>query len=160
MGAALILPAIVAVVASNFSGRSGRERIGWSRRRARSRSRPAPLIGGLFTTYLWWRWVFVGEVLIVFGILALTGRMADATPEAGVRLDLVGPGLSALGLSAIQTGVGLLPLPITLLRAAAGIPKAFPHVSPRGVVPLGFLALLAGLVVMVGRLTRAPDQGS
>ena len=40
----------------------------------------------------------------------------------------------ALGLSAIETGVRLLPLSITLLLAAAGIPKVFPNASPRRVV--------------------------
>ena len=58
----------------------------------------------------------------------------------------------ALGLSAIETGVRLLPLSITLLLAAAGIPKVFPNASPRRVVRLGFLALFAGIVVMVGAL--------
>ena len=58
----------------------------------------------------------------------------------------------SLGLSAIATGVRLLPLSITLLLAAAGIPKVFPNASPRRVVRIGFLLLFAGLVVMVGAL--------
>jgi Major Facilitator Superfamily len=58
----------------------------------------------------------------------------------------------ALGLSAIETGVRLLPLSITLLLAAAGVPKVFPQASPRRVVRLGFLALFAGIVVMVAAL--------
>ena len=58
----------------------------------------------------------------------------------------------ALGLSAIATGVRLLPLSITLLLAAAGIPKAFPNASPRRVVQVGVLALFAGIVVMVAAL--------
>ena len=58
----------------------------------------------------------------------------------------------ALGLSAIATGVRLLPLSVTLLIAAVGVPKLFPRVSPRRVVRLGFLALLAGIVVMVAAL--------
>jgi hypothetical protein len=58
----------------------------------------------------------------------------------------------ALGLSAIATGVRLLPLSVTLLVAAVGVPRLFPRVSPRRVVRLGFLALLAGIVVMVGAL--------
>ena len=45
----------------------------------------------------------------------------------------------ALGLSAIETGVRLLPLSITLILAAAGIPKFFPEASPRRVVRIGFL---------------------
>ena len=58
----------------------------------------------------------------------------------------------ALGLSAIATGVRLLPLSITLLLAAAGVPKVFPNASPRRVVQIGFLALFAGIVVMVAAL--------
>ena len=58
----------------------------------------------------------------------------------------------ALGLSAIETGVRLLPLSVTLLLAAVGIPKVFPDASPRRVVQLGFLALFAGIVVMVAAL--------
>ena len=38
----------------------------------------------------------------------------------------------ALGLSAIDTGVRLLPLSITLLLAAAGIPRLFPHAHRAG----------------------------
>ena len=48
----------------------------------------------------------------------------------------------ALGLSAIATGVRLLPLSITLLLAAVGVPKLFPQASPRRVVRVGFLLLL------------------
>ena len=40
----------------------------------------------------------------------------------------------ALGLSALQTGVRLLPLSVTLLLAAAGIPRLWPQASPRRVV--------------------------
>src|SRR5204863_8798654 len=62
----------------------------------------------------------------------------------------------SLGLSAIATGVRLLPLSITLLLAAAGIPKVFPNASPRRVVQIGFLSLFAGLLVIVGALDAGP----
>jgi Major Facilitator Superfamily len=55
----------------------------------------------------------------------------------------------ALGLSAIATGVRLLPLSITLLLAAVGVPRFFPQASPRRVTQLGFVALVAGIIVMV-----------
>jgi hypothetical protein len=58
----------------------------------------------------------------------------------------------ALGLSAIATGVQLLPLSITLLLAAAGVPKLFPNASPRRVVRIGFLSLFASLVILIGLL--------
>ena len=56
----------------------------------------------------------------------------------------------ALGLSAVETGVRILPLSITLLLAAVGIPRFFPHASPRRVVRLGMAALLAGIVTLIG----------
>jgi len=62
----------------------------------------------------------------------------------------------ALGLSAIATGVRLLPLSATLLLAAVGVPRLFPNASPRRVVRLGFLALFAGIVVMIVAL----DEGA
>jgi Na+/melibiose symporter-like transporter len=58
----------------------------------------------------------------------------------------------ALGISAVETGVRLLPLSLSLLLFAAGIPKLFPDVSPRRVVRLGFMSLFAGLVLLVGLL--------
>jgi hypothetical protein len=58
----------------------------------------------------------------------------------------------ALGLSAIDTGVRLLPLSLGLLVAAVGIPKLFPLASPRLVVRLGFTIVLLGLVVLIAAL--------
>jgi MFS family permease len=57
-----------------------------------------------------------------------------------------------LGLSALDTGVRLLPLSLTLLIAALGIPRVFPNVSPRLVVRVGLFALLMGALVLLGGL--------
>src|SRR4249919_1637311 len=58
----------------------------------------------------------------------------------------------ALGLSAIETGVRLLPLSLTLLLFAVGVPKLRPNASPRRVIQFGFVALFAGLVLLVALL--------
>src|SRR5215212_3874862 len=90
MGAVLIMPAIVALVATNF-GKPDRPRAyGLVAAAGAIAAALGPLVGGAFTTYASWRWVFAGEVLIVLVILALTRRMHDTPPQEGVRLDLVG----------------------------------------------------------------------
>jgi len=54
----------------------------------------------------------------------------------------------ALGLSAIDTGVKITPLSITMLLAAAGIPRFFPNASPRRVVELGLVAAVSGIILL------------
>jgi Na+/melibiose symporter-like transporter len=58
----------------------------------------------------------------------------------------------ALGLSAFATGVRLLPLSITLLLAAVGIPKLLPRASARTVVRWGLVGLVAGVVALIAAL--------
>jgi MFS family permease len=254
IGAALIMPSVVALVASNFERAERPRAYGLVASAGAIAVAAGPLIGGLFTTYASWRWVFAGEVLVVLGILALIRGMEDTPPEQGGGLDLVGTALSAtglglvvygilrsgtwgfvnpkpggpewlgispvvwlilaggcvlmgflawqrhrldlgeaalidpamlrnrllrggltgfffqyllqaglffcvplflsvaLGLSAIATGVRLLPLSVTLLLGAVGVPKLFPDASPRRVVRIGFLALFAGIVILVASL--------
>jgi hypothetical protein len=60
----------------------------------------------------------------------------------------------ALGLSAVATGVRLLPLSITLLASAVGVPRLFPHASPRRIVQIGFGALFLGIVALLAALDK------
>ena len=60
----------------------------------------------------------------------------------------------ALGLSAVATGVRLLPLSIALLAAAVGVPKIFPKASPRRVVRIGFGLLFVAIVILVAVARR------
>jgi hypothetical protein len=58
----------------------------------------------------------------------------------------------ALGLSAIDTGVRILPMSLTLLAAALGVPRLFPNVSPRLVVRVGMLLMLLGMLVLLAAI--------
>ena len=116
IGAALILPAIVALVAGNFPVERRPAAYGLVAAAGAIAIAVGPLIGGFFTTYFSWRWVFAGEVVLVLGILLLTRRIADAPPEERPQLDVVGAVLSALGLgcsssvsSARASGAGFSP---------------------------------------------------
>src|SRR5438132_11510832 len=77
VGAALIMPAIVALVASNFARTQRPRAYGLVASAGAIAVAAGPLIGGLFTTYLSWRWVFAGAALVVLVILAFNRRTAD-----------------------------------------------------------------------------------
>jgi len=105
VGAALILPAIVALVAGNFPTERRPAAYGLVAAAGAIAVAVGPLVGGFCTTYFSWRWVFAGEVVIVLAILLLTRRIADAPSEKRPRLDVVGTVLSAAGLGMLVFGV-------------------------------------------------------
>ena len=70
VGAALILPAIVALVAGNFPTERRPAAYGLVAAAGAIAVAVGPLIGGFGTTYFSWRWVFAGEVVLVVVILA------------------------------------------------------------------------------------------
>ncbi|MFJ6754042.1 MFS transporter [Streptomyces sp. NPDC091273] len=105
IGASLILPAIVALVAGNFAVERRPAAYGLVVAAGAIAIALGPLIGGIATTYFSWRWVFAGEVLVVLAILVLARRIADAPPGERRGIDFVGAVLSALGLGIFVYGV-------------------------------------------------------
>src|SRR5580765_1179982 len=105
LGAVLIMPAIVALVASNFGKPERPRAYGLVAAAGAIAAALGPLIGGIFTTYASWRWVFAGEVVIIGVILLFARRVNDRPAEEGVKLDLVGTALSAVGLAMIVFGL-------------------------------------------------------
>ena len=106
LGAALVLPALAALIAGNFEGRERVTAYAVIGGVAGAGIAVGPIVGGWATTVLSWRIVFAGEVVLVLIILALVRFVVDAPPEDRKRsLDVVGSTLSALGLGAIVLGV-------------------------------------------------------
>lgn len=139
IGAALVLPALVALVAGNYEGPARKVAYAVIGGVAGAGIAVGPILGGWATAELTWRVVFLGEVVLVGAVLALSPRIADAVRTGPApRLDLVGSALSVVGLGAIVLGV--------LQTATWGFVR--PRNSP--VEPFGFS--LAPFVVLGGVL--------
>jgi EmrB/QacA subfamily drug resistance transporter len=105
IGAALVLPALVALIAGNFEGAPRKGAYAVIGGVAGAGIAVGPIVGGWATTELSWRVVFLGEVVLVVFILAMTRFVVDAPrPGAAPRLDVVGSILVAAGLGAIVLG--------------------------------------------------------
>jgi EmrB/QacA subfamily drug resistance transporter len=105
VGAALILPAIVALVAANFPQERRPAAYGLVAAAGAIAVAVGPLIGGFATTYFSWRWVFAGEVLLAAVILFLSRKQKDEPVKERKKVDYVGSVLSATGLSLMVFGV-------------------------------------------------------
>ncbi|MEU6273836.1 MFS transporter [Streptomyces populi] len=104
LGAALVLPAMAALVAESYTGRDRAVAYGVIGGLAGAGIAVGPLLGGWVTTYLTWRLVFAGEVVVVIAMLCFRGAIPESPrPEHRPRLDGVGAFLSAAGL-----GLGVL----------------------------------------------------
>jgi EmrB/QacA subfamily drug resistance transporter len=144
IGAALVVPAIVSLIAATYSGPQRALAFGIVGGVAGAAIAAGPLIGGWFTTELSWRYVFAGETVIVIAILLLRRRLGSAPAvEHPPRLDLVGVALSTLGLGFAVFGI--------LKSSEWGLiaPRGALTIGGEEITPFGFSAvpflILAGV---------------
>src|SRR6266516_7496191 len=89
LGAVLVSPAIAALTAANYEGKDRAFAYGMIGGAAGAAIAAGPLIGGWVTTTFSWRYVFVGEVVVVIAILIVHRRMKRARkPEHAPKLEL------------------------------------------------------------------------
>jgi EmrB/QacA subfamily drug resistance transporter len=99
VGAALVLPALVALIAANYEGRDRVIAFAVIGGVAGVGIAVGPILGGWMTTSYSWRYVFVGEVVVAIGILLSLRLIGEVErPGRAPELDWVGSVLSALGL--------------------------------------------------------------
>ena len=105
LGAVLVIPAIAALIVSNYEGKDWAFAYGIVGGVAGAAIAAGPLIGGYVTTTFSWRWVFVGEVVIVALILLVRRRMTQAPrPEHPPRLDTSAPRCRRSGWGSPSSG--------------------------------------------------------
>jgi EmrB/QacA subfamily drug resistance transporter len=106
IGAALVIPALIALVAGNYKGADRAIAYGVLGGVAGAGIAVGPILGGWATTELSWRIVFVGEVVVAIGILLGTRMIREPERKASApTLDWVGGVLSASGLALVVFGV-------------------------------------------------------
>jgi MFS family permease len=146
LGAVLVIPAIAALTAANYSGRERALAYGLLGGISGAGAAAGPLIGGFVTATLTWRVVFAAETVIVLAILAFVHHIQDKPRSERVKLDLVGAGLSALGL-------GLTVFAILKISSwGLFMPISAPTIGGTSITPFGLsivpFMILAGLVVL------------
>jgi EmrB/QacA subfamily drug resistance transporter len=105
VGAAMVLPAMAALIAGNFQGKERKAAYAVIGGVAGAGIAIGPILGGWATTELSWRVVFAGEVVLVLFILAMTHKVGDALRDGPkLKLDFVGTVLSASGFGLIVLG--------------------------------------------------------
>jgi MFS family permease len=142
IGAALIMPAIVALVAGNFPPERRAAAYEMIAAAGAIAVAVGPLIGGAVTTFASWRWVFVSEAVIVIGILAALRKVGDAPPAGRVHFDLIGALLSVARPSLLVFGV-LKSGTWGLVKPKSGGPQLL------GTSPVVWL-VIGGLLVIYG----------
>src|SRR6478735_3446653 len=140
MGAALIMPAIVALVATNFDVAGRPRAYGLVAAAGACAVAVGPLIGGAATTYASWRLVFFGEVVIVALILLMSRKIGDAPVVEKAKLDLVGTLLSVAGLGMAVYGV--------LRTSEWGFVRPKPDAPALLNLSASFWLIVAGLLVV------------
>ena len=106
LGAALVLPALAALIAGNYEGKDRITAYAIIGGVAGAGIAVGPIVGGWATTMLTWRVVFIGEVILVLMILALVRYVTEAQRAGRTpSLDIVGGALSAAGLGLIVFGI-------------------------------------------------------
>lgn len=106
IGAALMVPAILALIVANYDGRDRVVALGAIGGIAGAAAAAGPMIGGWVATVGSWRDVFAAEAVIMVGLLGASRIIADAPlGRERPRLDVVGGLLSASGLALAVLGI-------------------------------------------------------
>src|SRR3989454_5855428 len=106
VGAALMNPATLSIIAATFPPRQRGTAIGiWAGVSALALA-IGPLTGGLITEHLTWSWIFFVNVPVgALGIVASFLFIDESRDETHVRLDIPGLATSAVGLFSLTYGL-------------------------------------------------------
>jgi EmrB/QacA subfamily drug resistance transporter len=155
-GAALIAPAILALIATTFTEGTARNKaIGVVAAISGAGGAVGLVAGGLLTTYLSWRWVLFVNVPIGALVAAAASFVLDGSARLRGRFDLAGAVTGTAGVTLLVYGLSSAgagpsgvshwadPKVIASLTAAAVLLTGFVAIEARGRSPLLPLRILA-----------------
>jgi MFS family permease len=106
IGAAMMLPATISLIVSNFEGKERGAAFGIWGATAGFSAAIGPLLGGFFTTYANWSWAFLINVFVVAVLILLSGNIVDKSEkQPDLKIDYTSVALSALGVAAVTFGL-------------------------------------------------------
>jgi MFS family permease len=145
----LVIPAIAALTAGNYSGQERALAFGLLGGIAGAGVAAGPLIGGFVTSALTWRVVFASETVIVTTILLFgVRRIRDASPTSSGGLDKTGAALSAAGLGLAVFGI-LKSSQWGLVTPTGALTIGGTEITPFGLSAVPFI-VAAGLAILIG----------
>ncbi|OCW84278.1 MFS transporter [Nocardia farcinica] len=146
LGAVLVIPAIASLAAINYTGKARVTAFSILGAVTGLAAAVGPLLGGVMTTYLSWRYVFVAETVVMVAVLFAAKLIRDVPRDPEVRIDPLSVVASAGGLSLIVYGV-LQSKTWGWLKPQHPPELGGDEIAPLGVSPVAYL-LLAGVVVL------------
>jgi EmrB/QacA subfamily drug resistance transporter len=165
LGAALLVPAALAIVTTTYEGAQRRTALAIWGALGSAGAAAGVLLGGVITTALGWEWVFFVNVPVGVGVALGAARLVPGTAgqRAGTRLDLRGAVVVMAGLvtlvyaldGAPQHGWGSART-LALLGVGAALLAAFAVIERRGADPLvpastwRMRPLIASAAIMLG----------
>lgn len=105
LGASLLLPAMQSLIHGNFDGVARTKAYALVGAAAAIAAAVGPLLGGFVTTVLSWRVGFALEVVVIVVVLSGLSMVRDVEYTGPRRVDVVGAGLSVIGMGGIVLGI-------------------------------------------------------
>jgi MFS family permease len=151
IGATLVIPAIAALTAANYTGKERALAYGLLGGIAGAAVAAGPLIGGFVTTVLTWRVVFAAETVTVVAILIFgIRRINDSPPVSSEKLDIPGVALSALGLGLVVFGI-LKSSEWGLITPTGALEIGGTEITPFGFSVVPFIIAAGAVILMMFR---------
>ena len=150
LAAAVIVPALVALIAHHYHGQQQATAIGALGSARAGAGVVAFLLGGVLSTFVGWRPLFGLLILLAGVVFILSFRLTPTTPRPEVRIDLAGVVLAAASIILITFGFNNLNR-WGLRAARAGAPFDIAGLSPAPIMVIVGIVLLNAFVLWTRR---------